>query len=80
MYLPYDVALEGSGRLWVADNLNHRLLFFEAAGTKPDGGSADGLFGQLNFAGASSNRGGSVAANTLFEPVGVQSTQPGGCG
>jgi len=71
MYLPYDVALEGSGRLWVADNLNHRLLFFEAAGTKPDGGSSDGLFGQLNFAGASSNRGGSVAANTLSGPAAV---------
>jgi DNA-binding beta-propeller fold protein YncE len=46
---PSDVAVDERGRLWVADALNLRVLRFDDAALKPDGGLADGVLGQPDF-------------------------------
>jgi sugar lactone lactonase YvrE len=71
MFSPLGVAVDASGRLWVADTLNNRLLRFDGASTKTNGAAADGVFGQADFTSKNANRGGSVAANTLNLPSGV---------
>ncbi len=38
-----------SGRLWVADFFNYRLLRFDNAAGKINGGNADGVLGQPDF-------------------------------
>jgi DNA-binding beta-propeller fold protein YncE len=68
---PVGVALDYSGRLWVADGSNHRLLLFDAAAGKANGADADGVLGQADFIHGDANRGGGVAANTLDNPIGV---------
>jgi len=68
---PHGVALDASGRLWAADQFNHRLLRFDNAAGKADGAAADGVLGQADFTSGSANRGGSAAANTLYYPIGV---------
>ena len=42
-----DVAVDGSGHLWVADY--RRILRFDAAAVKPNGADADGVLGQPDF-------------------------------
>jgi sugar lactone lactonase YvrE len=71
LYYPSGIGLDASERLWVADYYNHRLLRFDAAASKDDGADADGVLGQADFTHNSANRGGSVAANTLYHPYGV---------
>ncbi len=44
---PVDVAVDGSGHLWVADYA--RILRFDAAAAKPNGADADGVLGQPDF-------------------------------
>ena len=46
---PFDVAVDGEGRLWVADQLNSRVLGFSGAATLPGFPSADLLIGQETF-------------------------------
>ena len=46
---PVAVFVDFSGRLWVADHENHRVLRFDAVGSKPDGANADGVLGQVDF-------------------------------
>jgi sugar lactone lactonase YvrE len=48
MNTPYGVCFEGS-TLWVADANNNRVLRFDNAGSKANGGAADGVLGQPNF-------------------------------
>jgi uncharacterized repeat protein (TIGR01451 family) len=71
LIFPVGVALDYSGRLWVADSSNSRVLRFDAAASKANGADADGVLGQADFTHSSANRGGSVAANTLYFPSGV---------
>ncbi len=47
--LVWSVAIDGSGRLWVADIPNHRVLRYDHAASKPNGAAADGVLGQLDF-------------------------------
>ena len=49
MHLPYGVFVDTSGRLWIADAQNNRVLRFNAAGSKPNGANADGVLGQPDF-------------------------------
>jgi DNA-binding beta-propeller fold protein YncE len=58
MYWPYGVVVDASGRLWVADAFNNRVLRFNAAASKANGANADGVLGQANFtsAGAATTR------------------------
>lgn len=41
--------VDAEDRLWVADRTNHRVLRFDAAATKSNGGAADGVLGQADF-------------------------------
>lgn len=46
---PVDVIMDATGRLWVADYNNHRVLRFDGAASKASGANADGVFGQPDF-------------------------------
>ena len=67
---PYGVSTSGT-TLWVADYNNSRVLRFANAAGKANGANADGVLGQADFISVSSNRGGSIASNTLNAPGGV---------
>jgi len=60
MGAPTSVYVDESGTLWVADKDNSRVLRFDNAAAKPDGGDADGVLGQPDFVTGSS---GTTAAN-----------------
>ena len=49
MHFPSAVAVDPTGRLWVADTFQHRVLRFDLAGVKPSGSPADGVLGQASF-------------------------------
>ncbi len=46
---PSALAVDPSGRLWVADTQQNRVLRFDLAGSKPPGSAADGVLGQAGF-------------------------------
>jgi len=46
---PSNITFDSSGRLWVADYYNGRVLRFDNAAGKSDGADADGVLGQPNF-------------------------------
>ena len=54
MYDPTGVWLDPAGRLWVADEMNNRVLRFDNAITKANGANADGVLGQSNYTSNSS--------------------------
>jgi sugar lactone lactonase YvrE len=49
MSAPFGVYLDAAGRLWVAEDGNCRVLRFDDAAAKANGGAADGVLGQPNF-------------------------------
>ncbi len=51
---PSGVAFDGSGSLFVLDNVNIRILLFRNPKTKANGAAADGVIGQLDFTSNSS--------------------------
>lgn len=51
---PRRVVVDASGRLWVADSLNRRVLRFDSAHTKANGANADGVLGKADFTSSSS--------------------------
>jgi DNA-binding beta-propeller fold protein YncE len=65
---PIGVAVDPSGRLYVVDERNHRVLWFNNAAGKPNGGAADGVLGQSDFTSASV----AVKQNGMNYPWGVQ--------
>jgi len=64
---PYGLVTDNSGRLWVADRGNHRVLRFDSAASKPNGANADGVLGQPNFTGSSA----AISASRLNTPIGL---------
>jgi sugar lactone lactonase YvrE len=46
---PNALSIDASGRLWVADRDNNRILRFDNASTKPSSSAADGVLGQPDF-------------------------------
>ena len=52
MNYPFNLAVDTGGRLWVADENNHRVLRFDNAASKANGANADGVLGQPNFTSA----------------------------
>ena len=49
MNQPIGLSVDATGRLYVTDYGNHRLLWFDAAASKVNGGHADGVLGQTDF-------------------------------
>jgi sugar lactone lactonase YvrE len=49
MRLPYGVAVDNTGHLWVADTFNSRVLRFDNAATLPNGAPANVVLGQSTF-------------------------------
>lgn len=68
---PTYIALGPTGKLFVADTDNHRVLRWSSAAAVSDGSSAEAVLGQADFTSNSANRGSSVAANTMYGPTGV---------
>jgi sugar lactone lactonase YvrE len=66
---PIAVAVDGAGRLYVADTGNHRVLVFHPPFAS--GMAAKSVVGQGDFTSNAANRGGAVAADTLNSPRGL---------
>jgi DNA-binding beta-propeller fold protein YncE len=49
MNVPHGVEIDTSGRLWVADSDNSRVLRFDNAAAKANGADADGVLGQEDY-------------------------------
>jgi sugar lactone lactonase YvrE len=69
--LPQKAAVDpNSGRLFVADSDNHRVLSWRDAASLANSQAADLVLGQPNFSSTIANHGG-ISAASLFSPVGV---------
>jgi len=64
---PALLAVDSTGRLWVPDSDNHRVLRFDSAHTKTTGANADGVLGQSDF----TSSGSATTQSSMDMPVGV---------
>ena len=64
---PASLFVDGNGTLWVADRANNRVMRFDNASTKSNGGSADGVLGQVDFVTGTSG----TSASKFDAPWGV---------
>jgi sugar lactone lactonase YvrE len=64
LYYPNDVFCKGT-TIWVSDTENNRILRFNNAASKANGGSADGVLGQPNFTGSASG----LTATSIYWPL-----------
>ena len=63
---PSGIAVDPTGRLYVVDGGNNRVLYWNTAhSVASDGTTANGVLGQANYTSGSANRGGTTAANTF---------------
>ena len=69
MNAPAGIFAAASGRVYVADSSNHRILVFNPPFT--NGMNAAAVIGQANLTSCADNRGGTVGAATLSNPRGV---------
>lgn len=67
MQRPVAVHVDPAGRLWVAEQLNHRVLRFDGAASLGNGAAASGVLGQANFTSA----GNGVGPASLDNPSGL---------
>ncbi|MBX3717873.1 MAG: hypothetical protein KF738_17885, partial [Burkholderiales bacterium] len=63
---PVGIAVDQAGRVYVAEDGNHRILVFRPP--YANGMEAFAVIGQADFASASANRGGTKGGNTLAHP------------
>lgn len=61
------ISVDSTGRLWVANFFNNRVLRFDNAAAKSNGAAADGVLGQALFSTSGSGGG----ASGLNSPIGV---------
>jgi DNA-binding beta-propeller fold protein YncE len=64
---PIAVAVDGAGRLWVADEGHHRVLRFDGAAAKASGAAADGVLGQATLTNSTIGLG----VSAMNRPTGV---------
>lgn len=64
---PVGVFVDDNGNLWITDRLNHRVLMFENASSKPNGALADKVIGQQDFISGTSG----LSASRMNRPMGV---------
>lgn len=57
-----------TGKVFVSDALNHRILRYASAAAAGIGGAAEFVFGQPDFSSTSANQGGAPSATTLSAP------------
>jgi len=67
MRSPRSVTVDGGGRLWVADQFNHRVLRYDAAASLANGASATAVLGQPDFITDPTG----TTAQTMFQPAAV---------
>lgn len=67
MQRPSGVSGDAAGRLYVVDSYNSRVLVFNNAAAKSNGGNADNVLGQTNFTSSSF----ATTATTLKRPDGM---------
>jgi alpha-tubulin suppressor-like RCC1 family protein len=66
---PSAIAVDPTtGKVFICDRFNHRILRFSATNAAINGASAEAVLGQVDFNSVLPNRGGSAAANTLNAP------------
>lgn len=66
--LPNSIAFDSGGNAWITDTLNHRVVRYSTlVGDGSD--AADKVVGQANFTSGLANRGGTTAANSLYNPT-----------
>lgn len=67
---PVGVSVDPSGRLYVAEDDNNRVVWFDNAAQRPNGADADGVLGQPTFSSDAPYAGG-LSATKLHRPTGV---------
>jgi len=67
MNYPIGLTIDSTGRLWVADFENNRILRFDNAVSKANGAAADGVLGQPDFTSNAS----ATSATGMLQPTGV---------
>ncbi len=68
LYQPRGLAVDGGGRLYVADSGNRRILIFAGAASQANGANAQVELGQIDFA---NNLQRPVSAQALGDPYGL---------
>jgi len=68
LYAPRGLVADSRGRLYVADSYHYRVLRFDNAAAKPNGGEADGELGEPDF----DTDSGAVSRSGMLEPWGVE--------
>jgi sugar lactone lactonase YvrE len=63
---PSGLVIDNTGRLFIADGGNNRIVYINAAYNKTNRPAFDGVLGQVNFTNGSANRGAGVSANNSF--------------
>lgn len=58
-----------TGKVFVCDSLNHRILRFSSAAAARSGSFPEAVFGQPNFTSVSEDQGGTVSARSLDRPA-----------
>lgn len=78
-YSPTDIALSTvTGRIYIADRRNNRILWWNNADNLSTGQAADGVLGQADFTDSSTNRGENTpSASGLSDPFSVCLDGPG---
>ncbi len=65
---PYSISFDTQGNIQVVDSANSRVMIFDPPFS--NGMNATTVIGQADFTTGTYNQGGSVGANTLYEPYG----------
>ena len=69
-FLPRSVTVApGTGKVFVSDSGNNRILRFSSAAAAISGSDAEAVFGQSDFSSVAANQGGATGANTLSFPL-----------